>query len=103
MKKIAGSGSISQRHGSADPDPDPHQHVMDPEHCYQGLKSTVYQLDKQNFLRLQKTLKASFAVNFNKNYSRRLFKDHFFSSYVFFSFAAMLRTVRAYNFYAHAQ
>ena len=29
MTKIA--GSISQRHGSADPDP--HQNVMDPEHC----------------------------------------------------------------------
>ncbi len=25
MTKIAGSGSISQRHGSGDPDPDPHQ------------------------------------------------------------------------------
>ncbi len=25
MTKIARSGSISQRHGSADPDPDPHQ------------------------------------------------------------------------------
>jgi hypothetical protein len=39
MNKIAGSGSesgsISQRHGSADPDPDPHQNVMDPEHCTQ--------------------------------------------------------------------
>jgi hypothetical protein len=36
MTKIAGStsepGSISQRHGSADPDPNPHQNVMDPEH-----------------------------------------------------------------------
>jgi hypothetical protein len=35
VTKIAGSGSasgsISQRHGS--PDPDPHQHVMDPQHC----------------------------------------------------------------------
>jgi hypothetical protein len=35
--EIAGSGSesgtISQRHGSADPDPSPHQNVMDPEHC----------------------------------------------------------------------
>jgi hypothetical protein len=33
MTKIAGSrsGSISQRHRSADPDP--HQNVMDPEHC----------------------------------------------------------------------
>ncbi len=26
-----GSGSISQRHGSVDPDP--HQNVMDPQHC----------------------------------------------------------------------
>jgi hypothetical protein len=33
MMKIEGSGSISQRHGSADPDPDPHKNVMDPEHC----------------------------------------------------------------------
>jgi hypothetical protein len=32
MMKIAGSGSIRQRHGSADPDPDPLQNVMDPEH-----------------------------------------------------------------------
>jgi hypothetical protein len=32
MSKIAGSesGSISQRHGSADPDP--HKNVMDPQH-----------------------------------------------------------------------
>jgi hypothetical protein len=28
----SGSGSISQMHGSADPDPDPHQNVMDPQH-----------------------------------------------------------------------
>jgi hypothetical protein len=32
MTKIAGSGSISQRHGSADPDPP--QNVMDPRHCW---------------------------------------------------------------------
>jgi hypothetical protein len=34
MTKIAGSGSgsIGQRHGSADPDPDPRQNVMEPEH-----------------------------------------------------------------------
>ncbi len=31
MMKIEGSGSISQRHGS--PDPDPHQNVMNPQHC----------------------------------------------------------------------
>jgi hypothetical protein len=32
--KIEGSGSISQRHGSAvpDSDADPHQNVMDPNH-----------------------------------------------------------------------
>ncbi len=35
MTKIAGSGSISQRHGSADPDPN--QNVMDPEHCHKGI------------------------------------------------------------------
>jgi hypothetical protein len=33
MTKIAGSGSISQRHGSADPEP--LQNVMDPQH-WQG-------------------------------------------------------------------
>jgi hypothetical protein len=39
MTKIAGSGSgsISQRHGSADSDPDPHQNVMDPQHCYKHI------------------------------------------------------------------
>jgi hypothetical protein len=31
MMKIAESGSISQKHGSADPDPP--QNVMDPQHC----------------------------------------------------------------------
>ncbi len=36
MTKIAGSGSISQRHGSEAPDPDPHQNVMDPQHWKQG-------------------------------------------------------------------
>jgi hypothetical protein len=32
MTQIAGSGSISQRHGSADPDLDPHHNVIDPQH-----------------------------------------------------------------------
>jgi hypothetical protein len=41
MTKKAGSGSesgsgfISQRNGSADPDP--HQNVLDPEHCLLGI------------------------------------------------------------------
>ena len=39
MTKIAGSGSISQKHGSEDPDPDPPQNVMDPEHCREETKS----------------------------------------------------------------
>ncbi len=38
MTKIAGSGSISQRHGSADPDPDPPQNVMDPQHCWTRIQ-----------------------------------------------------------------
>ena len=41
--KIEGSGSISQRHGSADPDP--HQNVMDPQHwfllCLLGRDDTL--------------------------------------------------------------
>jgi len=43
--KIAGSGSISQWHGSADPDPDPHQNFEDPQHWIypspQGCGSTL--------------------------------------------------------------
>ncbi len=45
--EIAGSGSASgsicQRHGSAnpDPDPDPHQNVMDPQHCYCADKPCI--------------------------------------------------------------
>ncbi len=47
MTKMAGSESISQRHGSADPDPDPSQNIMDPEHCqkasdYLALAHAVY-------------------------------------------------------------
>ncbi len=40
MTKIAGSGpasgSISQRHGSPDPDPNPYQNVINPEPCFLG-------------------------------------------------------------------
>ncbi len=36
------SGSISQRHGSADPDQDPHENVMDPQHWFEGKKYTRY-------------------------------------------------------------
>jgi hypothetical protein len=34
-ESASGSGSISQRHGSADPDPP--QNVMDPQHCGIGF------------------------------------------------------------------
>ena len=42
MMKIAGSesGSISQRHGSADPDP--HQNVMDPQHCIKDSQNKLF-------------------------------------------------------------
>ncbi len=40
-----GSGSISQRHGSAHPDPDPHQNVMDLQHWFcRGLSTVFVQL-----------------------------------------------------------
>jgi hypothetical protein len=39
MTKTKGSGSISQRHGS--PDPDPPQNVMDPQHCFEVVKIAV--------------------------------------------------------------
>jgi hypothetical protein len=32
-KKGVGSGSITQRYGSRDPDPDPYQNATDPQHC----------------------------------------------------------------------
>jgi hypothetical protein len=43
MTKIAGSGSISQRHGY--PDPDPHQNVMDPEHWFPESTPIICSLD----------------------------------------------------------
>ncbi len=42
MTKIAGSGSVSQRHGSADPDPDLPQNVMDPQHWSLLFRLYVY-------------------------------------------------------------
>jgi hypothetical protein len=44
MTKI--SGSISQKHGSADPNPDPHQNVMDPQHCF--LRVFLHYLWQEN-------------------------------------------------------
>jgi hypothetical protein len=53
--KIEGSGSasgtISQGHGSADPDP--HQNVMDPQHCFDpsaslGRPPTLYSVSKSS-------------------------------------------------------
>ncbi len=41
IRITSGSGSISQRHGSVDPDPDLHQNVMDPQHWLLGLDSGV--------------------------------------------------------------
>jgi hypothetical protein len=41
MTKIAGSVSISQRHGSADPDPDPPQNVMDPQYWWKRCEALM--------------------------------------------------------------
>ena len=38
----SGSGSISQRYGSADPHPDPYKNVMDPQHCLKQSRSLVF-------------------------------------------------------------
>jgi hypothetical protein len=35
LTKIGGSGSVSQRYGSADPDP--YQNVTDPEHSFEKI------------------------------------------------------------------
>ncbi len=46
------SGSISQRHGSADPDPDPHQDLMDPKHWKKvgsGFGTIISDPDPQHF------------------------------------------------------
>ncbi len=49
MTKKAGSGSISQRHGSPDPDPDPLQNVMDPEHCFKTWNSLLFSIFVDHF------------------------------------------------------
>ena len=41
MMEIEGSESISQRHGSADPDP--HQNDMDPQHWFRRISQPTYQ------------------------------------------------------------
>jgi hypothetical protein len=36
-KAGSGAGSVSQRHGSKDPDPYPYQNVTDPKHSYKHM------------------------------------------------------------------
>ncbi len=45
----SGSGSISQRHGSADPDP--HQNVMDPELCVKSMVACREKFGRPGVLR----------------------------------------------------
>ncbi len=54
MTKIAGSGSISQRQGSADPDP--HQNVIDPEHCFFIIKDDKHSPPQVKVLTLKESL-----------------------------------------------
>jgi hypothetical protein len=73
MMKIEGSGSISQTHGSADPDPDPHQNVMVPEHCLSErfsvdgvLLARFFSIDKvlsKVFFSAERALLARFSVD----------------------------------------
>jgi hypothetical protein len=46
-KNIAGSGSISQMHESADPDPDPHQNVMYPQCWREGRSRSLPPLEAE--------------------------------------------------------
>ncbi len=58
-------GSISQRHGSTDPDPDPPENVMDPQHWCRGTAprlckkdestSTFYCMERRNKYRKYRT------------------------------------------------
>jgi hypothetical protein len=49
----SGSGSINQRHGSADPDPDPPQNVMDPQHCNRVKKNSGSGLPVHPYQRIE--------------------------------------------------
>ncbi len=63
MKKIEGSGSesgsISQRHGSADPDPDPPQNVMDPQHWLSEMLASLASIFFISFILAGSTLQSS--------------------------------------------
>jgi hypothetical protein len=64
MTKIAGSGSISQRHGSANPDPDPHQNVVDPQHCYQASLASQDDLVAARRADLERELRSDLRFRF---------------------------------------
>jgi hypothetical protein len=80
MKNIEGcgsaSGSIGQRHGSADPDPDPHRNVMDPQHCFlpSFFRSTI-NINVPLFKKLRDTI---FFMSFSVYYLRYAVKNHSF-------------------------
>jgi hypothetical protein len=58
MTKIAGSGSISQRHGSEDPDPDSPQNVMDPQHWVWHRTAGKYHRVNSIFVNVPITLRS---------------------------------------------
>ncbi len=72
MTKKAGSGSISQRHGSADPDP--LQNVMDPEHCltYLNMRKNCSGIAPVRQLRPKNSSKYTIIINsFTQNVVNR--------------------------------
>jgi hypothetical protein len=71
LKKGDGSGSISQRYRSADPDP--HQYVTDPRHCGLSLTWTMGSTEvteRQTHSSMLKVMKNSCSFTFKGDVSR---------------------------------
>jgi hypothetical protein len=64
MTKMAGSGSISHRHGSADPDP---YQMADPQHCLQGKETSQTSLKIFN---IQKVIQLPHFLCVNSDFCR---------------------------------
>ncbi len=65
MEKLVGSGSISHRYGSGDPDP--HQNVMDPQHYYITGPITLGDFQLKTCIYPVKTRLAADFVSFRLN------------------------------------
>jgi hypothetical protein len=97
MMKIEGSGSISQRHGSADPGP--HQNVMDPQYCFLRIFGFIFQQWSMVWHRFlgESLLKKDINVILNKRYRKDQFVTCYLLNYLVLKWRCtlifMLRTV----------